>query len=148
MGCDICPYAQIWDPTLQGWVNASKRGPSFHRSSRCWAALAGVRVPKGVTVAPIVPDRDPPADLAFIEHHDYFSYKTYRDAKGDYVLSDEEGLWWVTLEELLAFDWNQPAGSLGETYYEACRQLVDEYIPWLQTLGEPTKVRLLFTFSP
>ena len=94
--------------------------------------VAGIRTGSGFT--PIAIGRGLPAD---------------RDPRTE-PLGDHSDSW-VTLRELIDFDWSQTTLHAGaetpKTYRECVRYWLDDYIPKLHAVGEPDDVRLVFNFD-
>jgi hypothetical protein len=164
MGCDIhmvvevrkdgawqraFPPADARDPTCLEWAADKTYGEGqqrrygrmaevtwfWDRDYSLFGALAGIRS----DTPPISPPRGLPPDLspevtAICEPTNPSCFETDRD---DVLISDHSYSW-LTLAELLAYDWRQ----LGHQ-----SPFVTRVIPALMRLGRPDDVRIVFGFD-
>lgn len=172
MGCDIHPVVQRRNPG-GGWTFVKipeadlpydKRTEGGIWDGLCgrhylrFSILANVRngygfagAPTYVPIKPIAEPKGLPEDFGG-EESIPFGFDEYG---GRY--SDEGGPWlgdhsfsWVTLRELLDYDWNARVswpGGQEMTLREACSDFTGKVIPWLATLGAPDDVRIIFGFD-
>jgi len=142
MGCDIHFYTEVFKN--DNWVTADDWHPVMKwvlkeryngRNYVLFGVLAGVRKddvprlsnPRGLPddVCPQVAD----------------AYENMKD--------DAHSASFFTLEELLAFNWDQEAKAYGitEKLSEHCSDFVENTIPMLKLLGAPENVRIVFWFD-
>ena len=151
MGMDM--YTRVQTLLEDGWHSVDSRdAPLLHRNYSLFALLSGLNR-TGKPIKTILQylygdeaERDPPVDLTTETYQDYIVITKYYTASGDYVMDDEGGLYWYTLDELLRFNWRQLADET-RTWVEEAGIFYSQLIPWMQKLGSPDKVRLLLGFS-
>lgn len=146
MGCDIHFYvekkedgkwvsADKWtvDPWNEGdpsYVDVKWEDSFYHdRNYALFGVLARVR---DRSVTPIAKPRGLPEDVS-----------PEVEARSDYYGVDGHSHSWLTLAELLAYNWQDAMSSP----YSFLGRFVDETLPKLQALGEPEGVRIVFWFD-
>lgn len=163
MGCDIHMAVEVrrngkWERALPPEharvpceVEEARRGDpwSVRRAEVEWftdrryalfGALAGVR---NYDVSPIAEPRGLPNDVS----EEVRKLATYDyDNPGDVQLGDHS-FTWLTLDEVLAYDWNQKMPD-GAPLRDWCGDFFTRFVPALKELdADPRNVRLVFGFD-
>ncbi len=173
MGCDIHSLAQVYNDTTGEWDNAGDVFPAddfdreYHgkefasypfpyRNYGLFGFLADVR--NYARCTPLAEPRGLPEGF----EHGY-------ESDGDFYCDNHSASWFL-LSELLAFDYDQTfenrrctkqlaeniwtgagVAEVGEGYQQTYRELVGkaffESLDVMKTLGDPTKVRVVFWFD-
>lgn len=155
MGCDIHLYVEVkkngkwksadeWKKDEDGYV--STVDPIYRgRNYDLFAVLANVRNgygfagrPTGEGFNPISHPKGTPKDVSDEVR-----------SKIEDMDSDGHSHSWLTVKELLDFDWAQKTMAYGssDTYAAHCGKFFTESIPKLQSLGDPEDVRIVFFFD-
>lgn len=159
MGCDIhmvaehrkdgrwtrvLPPEHAWDPWLveQNWLDDARQEWFHNRNYALFGVLAGVRGDG----PPIAEPRGLPGDVG--EEVRAMIDNDGRDS--DVYWLGDHSFSWLTLDEILAYDWDRPAGyySDGRPMREWCSEFLTRTVPALQDLDpDPRNVRLVFGFD-
>ena len=157
MGCDIhmcaehrqkngewvrvLPPEHAYDPWLveNGWDADAVQTWYANRNYALFGVLAGVRSYDDTD--PISRVRGLPEDLS-----DEVSEIAFDDGAGDLFWLGDHSHTWLTLDEILAYDWDRPHAHT--TLREWCSEFLTRTVPALQALDpDPRNVRLVFGFD-
>jgi hypothetical protein len=157
MGCDIHPVVQVRKDGE--WVSIDDKGPREEdrdpkyrwpvlvgRYYALFAILANVRQgywePDWI---PISTPRGLPVDFRMSDE----AHPGITDHEGEEMWMGDHSWSWVTVKELNDYDWSQRAsrGGIEESAEEAVGEFYTRVMPWLNSLGDPKDVRLVFGFD-